>query len=432
VASVVGTMIFLVVFMLALGSLTYAAGLQEQTSQSIQQEEANAAARGLESLAFGVGQDGLSASDAGSGTLVLSYLVLRFPNGTIYALSVDASVPMEGNVSVAQLVPHGICSPGTATCASKYDQILAGNPRGSSIGLVTSMGNTYWYSSSGDAAVWSEAVFTSSGNWFVPPGTAAVYVVCIGGGGGGGGSGSATYETGVSGTGGGAGGGVGSLAQGFEELDGTSSVAVVVGPGGTGGAAGGFGSSGGAGGDGGASSFGRFLICGGGEGGGGSYYNINAGRGASCAPSAAPFGGSGDGISGGMATNSGVPANAIQQTIYGGGGGGGSDSYTPPGEGSASDSLTSGTIYTGLPGASGPCAFGGGGGSASPFGDGGTGGSGATGCGTGQGGGSPAPDTGAGGGGAGGSYSTSVACGSSAGAPGGSGGSGEVIVYYVV
>jgi hypothetical protein len=431
-ASIVGTMIFMVVFMLAIGSLTYASGLQEQTAQAVQQAEASASAKGSESLAFGVGQSGLSATDTGSGTLVLSYLILKFPNGTVYSLSVDESVPMGGNVSVAQLVPPGSCSPGTATCASKYDQILAGNPRGSSIGLVTSLGNTYWYSASVDLSQWSEVVFTSSGNWTVPAWTAAVYVVCIGGGGGGGGSGSSTFETGVSGTGGGAGGGVGSLVQGFDELDGVSSVEVAVGLGGAGGAAGGFGSSGDAGGDGGASSFGKFLVCGGGQGGGGNYYNINAGSGASCAPSAAPFGGSGDGVPGGTATDSGVPANAIQQTTYGGGGGGGSDSYTPPGEGSASDSLTSGAIYTSLPGASGTCAMGGGGGSASPFGDGGAGGNGATVCGSGQGGGSPPPNTGAGGGGAGGAYSTSVSCGTSNGAPGGSGGSGEVIVYYDV
>ncbi|MDG6937070.1 MAG: hypothetical protein JRN13_03110 [Nitrososphaerota archaeon] len=430
VASVVGTIIFVLVFMLALGTLAYSSALQSQASQAEQQAQGVDALRAGESLSFRASSAGLEAVNGGGATATVNHVILRYPNGTVYSFAASAAIPAGGEVPVSSLVPAGSCSPGVSTCASRYEQIESGNPPGSSVGLLTSLGNVFWYTASGAQPGWSEVRFTVSVAWSVPSGASWAYVMCIGGGGGGGGSGGATDAGGPAGSGGGGGGGAGSFAQGFVDLQGASSVAVTVGQGGGGGPAGGTTTNGGSGGSGGASAFGGFMSCGGGQGGGGGDFAYNGAGGAFCAASGAPHGGSGDGVPGGAPGASGVASDALQYTTYGGGGGGGGDFYTPPGRGSPADSLDSGAIYTGLPGASGLCAFGGGGGSASPFADGGAGGGGASACGSGSAGGSAAPNTGGGGGGAGGSYSSTTACGARQGAWGGVGGSGLVVVYY--
>ncbi|MDG6986055.1 MAG: hypothetical protein JRM73_04835 [Nitrososphaerota archaeon] len=430
VASIVGTVIFVVVFMLALGSLAYASGLQAQASQAEAQAQTVAAQKGSEVLTFSTTGSGVQADNGGAYSVSVNHLVLRFANGTVYALPAVAVIPSGGEVGVLSLVPSGVCSPGTATCVSKYDSIISGAAPGSSVGLVTGLGNVFWYSASSSQGGWTEVTIAASALWSVPSGAASVYVVCVGGGGGGGGSGGATDGGGVAGSGGSGGGGVGSLAQGFVDLAGASSVQVTIGAGGSAGTGGSATTSGGAGGTGGSSSFGTFLACAGGEGGGGSLYNYNGAGGSSCSLGSGPAGGAGGGVPGGFSSVTGTAADALQATEYGGGGGGGGTFSTPAGSGSPSDSLTSGALFTGLPGASGNCAMGGGGGSASPFADGGTGGAGATGCSSGGQGGSARPNTGAGGGGAGGSYSTSLSCGGRSGQPGGSGGSGVVVVYY--
>jgi hypothetical protein len=155
VASVVGTIFFVVVFMLALGSLAYASGLQAQASQAEQQALQLDLRRGTEGLVFATQVGGLWATDTGTSSVSITYLVLRFPNGSAYSLLAASTVPAGGRVSVQALVPAGLCSPGSATCLSKYNQITRGNPPGASVGLVTSMGNAFWYTYAGSQVYWS-------------------------------------------------------------------------------------------------------------------------------------------------------------------------------------------------------------------------------------------------------------------------------------
>jgi hypothetical protein len=427
VASVVGTIIFILVFMLALGTLAYSEALQSQASQAEQQAQGVDALRAGESLTFRASSGGLEAVNGGGATVLVNHVILRYPNGTVYSFAASAAIPAGGETPVSPLIPASACSPGNATCSSRYEEIASGNPPGSSVGLLTSLGNVFWYTAPGAQPGWTEVEFTASTTWSVPPGAGSAYVVCVGGGGGGGGSGGATDAGGPAGSAGGGGGGAGSFAQGFVDLQGASSVSVTVGQGGNGGSGGGPTTNGGTGGSGGASAFGGFIACGGGQGAGGSAFIDNGAGGAFCA-SGGPSGGSGDGVPGGAPSASGRAADALQYTTYGGGGGGGGGFYYPPGLGSPADSLGSGTVYTGLPGGSSNCAFGCGGGSASPFADGGTGGTGVGYCGSGSAGADAGP--GAGGGGAGGSFSTSTSCGGRPGAQGGDGGSGLVVVYY--
>ena len=186
-ASVLGTVVFVMVFMLSLGSLAYVSGLEAQTSQAQLQAQAVAAARAGESLSFGGSQSQLYVQNSGPATVDLNHVVLRYPNGTAYALAAAAVVPTGMQVAVSPLVPPGVCTPGTATCLSKYDAIVAGAAPGASVGVVTSQGNVFWYSPGAGGTAWEKVVYAASGTWDVPPGVSQAYVVCIGGGGGGGG-----------------------------------------------------------------------------------------------------------------------------------------------------------------------------------------------------------------------------------------------------
>ncbi len=165
-----GTVFFVVVFLLAIGSMAYASGLQAQTSQAELQAQSAASRHGAEALSFSVPSSGVTALNDGPATLAVEFIVLRFPNGTVYAFPASAEIPSGGTASIRGLVPGTVCSPGTATCLSKYDQIVAGNPTGSSVGVVTSLGNTFWYNYSppqlqpgGVISAWVRADVSTSG-----------------------------------------------------------------------------------------------------------------------------------------------------------------------------------------------------------------------------------------------------------------------------
>jgi hypothetical protein len=142
---VIGTVFFMVVFLLSIGSMAYTSGLQAQTSEAELQAQSTASRHGAELLSFTAYPSGVVALNGGPAALEIEYVVLKFPNGTVYPIPASAEIPSGGTGSIRGLVPGTTCSPGTATCLSKYDRIVAGNPPGSSVGVVTSLGNTFWY-----------------------------------------------------------------------------------------------------------------------------------------------------------------------------------------------------------------------------------------------------------------------------------------------
>jgi hypothetical protein len=158
VASVVGTVVFVLVFMMALGSLAYASGLQQQTAAAQESALHIASQRGAESLALVVTNRGLVATNEGPAAVSVNHVLLKYPNGTTYSIPTAVSIPSGGSTPVQSLVPDSVCSPGTATCRSKYSQILAGNPLGSSVGLLTGLGNAFWYASQNGVVDWSSIV----------------------------------------------------------------------------------------------------------------------------------------------------------------------------------------------------------------------------------------------------------------------------------
>ena len=156
VASVVGTIFFVLVFMMALGSLAYASGLQQEASSAQEVAIQGAAQKGSESLEFAATGGGLVATNEGPAMVSVNHIILRYPNGTVYSLPSSVVLPSGGATQVQSLIPAGICSPGSATCDSKYLQILTGNPAGSSVGLVTGEGNTFWYTYQDSQVEWSQ------------------------------------------------------------------------------------------------------------------------------------------------------------------------------------------------------------------------------------------------------------------------------------
>ena len=155
VASVLGTIFFVLVFMMALGSLAYAWALQQQTAAAQESAVQLASIRGEESLAIAETKTGLIATNRGPTAVSVNHLIFRYPNGSVYPMAATSVIAPGGAEFVQTLVPSGVCLPGTATCGSRYSQIVAGNPPGSSVGLVTGLGNTFWYTHEDSQVQWS-------------------------------------------------------------------------------------------------------------------------------------------------------------------------------------------------------------------------------------------------------------------------------------
>jgi hypothetical protein len=176
VASVIGTLFFMLVFMLALGSMAYVSGLQAQASQAQLQAESVAGQKAAEQVDLAGGSAGLMAENRGASSVVVNHLILSYPNGTANPLQVSADIPSGGIAGVAPLVPSGICPPGGSTCLSRYESIVSGNSPGSGVGLLTSLGNTFWYYPGSDPTSGAKAYFedstvsTSSGTLVPVPG----------------------------------------------------------------------------------------------------------------------------------------------------------------------------------------------------------------------------------------------------------------------
>jgi hypothetical protein len=153
VASVVGMLFLVVIFMLAIGAQVYVSGVQDQSAQAGEQAQELLIRRAQETLVFAQGAGGLTVTDGGPASAMVVGMVLKFGNGTVYDLNGGSSpqfqpapIPSSGSLQVAPLVPAGTCSPGTASCVAAYDAIVGGGPvSGQGVGLLTSLGNTFWY-----------------------------------------------------------------------------------------------------------------------------------------------------------------------------------------------------------------------------------------------------------------------------------------------
>jgi len=150
IASVIGTIFFVLVLMAAVGALAYMSSVQAQSSQAAQQAQQVANMKGKENLQYAMSSSGLTVSNTGGAASKVTALLFEYPNGTVYNLNSGSTpsftavtIPANANSPVGSMVPSGACTPGAATCVSRYNALVA-NPALGSIGLVTSLGNTYW------------------------------------------------------------------------------------------------------------------------------------------------------------------------------------------------------------------------------------------------------------------------------------------------
>ncbi|MBI3841062.1 MAG: hypothetical protein HY297_03790 [Thaumarchaeota archaeon] len=158
-ASVLGMLFLALVFLVAIGTQVYLSGLQAQSNQAGAQAIQRDSQRSREGLAFGGASSGITATDSGPTSETLLAMILKFENGTVYTLNsgsspafVPATLPSNGRIQVQPLVPAGTCSPGSASCLSKFNSIVnGGGVAGRALGLVTSLGNVFWYLSSSNS-----------------------------------------------------------------------------------------------------------------------------------------------------------------------------------------------------------------------------------------------------------------------------------------
>jgi len=164
IASVIGTIFFVFVLMGALGALAYTSSLQAQSSQAVQQAQSVAAAKADEQLLFSTPSSGLTVTDSGPTATKVIAMVLKFENGSVYSLNsgstpafAPVTLPQGASIPLQSLVPSGTCKDqsgsGVAACLSKYNSIVNNLVSGRSLGLVTSLGNTFWYTPSSSWAL---------------------------------------------------------------------------------------------------------------------------------------------------------------------------------------------------------------------------------------------------------------------------------------
>jgi hypothetical protein len=163
VASVIGMLFMTLVFMAGIGAQVYISGQQAQAEQASSQQQLRLAEHSDELLLYTTPTGGLTATDAGPSSVELVGMVMKFENGTQYLLSRGStpafqtrSLPQGSALAVASLVPSGRCLPGAESCLSRFDSIVKGTVPGRAVGLLTSLGNVFWFVPSAATVQWSE------------------------------------------------------------------------------------------------------------------------------------------------------------------------------------------------------------------------------------------------------------------------------------
>jgi hypothetical protein len=177
IASIVGTMIFVLVLMLAMGAQAYMSGLQAVSGQSYGEAQQAAYRKGMESLTFGASSSGLVAINGGPATSEVIGMYFRDPNGSVYygPSFQPAFLPPGGEAAVRGLVPGGVCLPtGTTTCLGRYTEAARQAAAGFGVGLLTSLGNTFWYESGSGAPGNLTLYYATLGATYIDSGLASV------------------------------------------------------------------------------------------------------------------------------------------------------------------------------------------------------------------------------------------------------------------
>jgi Divergent InlB B-repeat domain len=149
VASIIGTLLFVIVLLAGFVALEYMDAVQGQSAQAEQAALGLMATRASASLTFHY-LNGLTVTNTGPTGLTVVDLFLKFANGSIYAIGADAPVASGGNQALSPLI-SGTC--GGSSCASKYNTLLSSSNQGDAIGVLTAAGASFWYSPASQASI---------------------------------------------------------------------------------------------------------------------------------------------------------------------------------------------------------------------------------------------------------------------------------------
>ena len=169
IASVVGMLFMALIFLLAIGAQVYITNAQGAASAAQAQAQQRIVLKGQESLSFGGRPSSLEVTNSGPVTATVVAMLLKFENGTIYDLNETSSsqlqaanIPSGGDTMVEGLVPNGPCTPDRTTCLEEFQAIVGSRVPGRAVGVVTSLGNTFWYVPSAGSKGWDPSVMRTS------------------------------------------------------------------------------------------------------------------------------------------------------------------------------------------------------------------------------------------------------------------------------
>ncbi len=162
-------MIFMFVLLVAVGAEAYVTGQQSQSAVAVQQALQVADQRGSEKITFFSSAGNVYASNSGPVTAKVATVLLRFANGSVFTVPGDSPVPSGASLLLQPLVGSGNC--GSTSCLKRYNAIASGAALGS-VGLLTSLGNTFWYvpsagGSSGVQTYWTSGLQSTTSTTFV-------------------------------------------------------------------------------------------------------------------------------------------------------------------------------------------------------------------------------------------------------------------------
>ena len=152
IASVVGLLFMALIFLIAIGAQVYISNAQGAASAAQAQAQQRVILKGQELLSYGGNPYLLEVTNSGPVTATAVAMLLKFENGTVYDLNATSSppfppavLPSGGGITVEGLVPRGTCTPEGTSCLAEYQAIVDARVPGRAVGIVTSLGNTFWY-----------------------------------------------------------------------------------------------------------------------------------------------------------------------------------------------------------------------------------------------------------------------------------------------
>ncbi|MDV3277103.1 MAG: hypothetical protein LYZ69_01380 [Nitrososphaerales archaeon] len=137
-ASIIGSILFFVLFASAMAGVAYYASSQSQANGAANRAQTLMAQKGSEQLTYGALSNGsLTIQNTGGESVSVVEVIIKYSNGTVYTASPSTSSMASNNLlQVGKLIPSSL--------QSRYNSILSSTNPADEIGIVTSRGNTLW------------------------------------------------------------------------------------------------------------------------------------------------------------------------------------------------------------------------------------------------------------------------------------------------